>query len=64
MITILVAAFSLIGQVAVAAPRTICIDPGHPSEVGRGTAGRSISEISLAWQIAVGLRRELTASGY
>lgn len=30
----------------------ICIDPGHPSEVGRGTTGKKISEISAAWKVA------------
>ena len=32
--------------------QTVCIDPGHPSEVGRGTTGKKISEIKAAWTVA------------
>jgi N-acetylmuramoyl-L-alanine amidase len=42
---------------------TICIDPGHPSEVGRGTAGKHISEIHAAWVVAMKLRDVLVARG-
>ncbi len=38
---------------------TICIDPGHPSEVGRGTTGKKISEIKVAWEVAQKLERIL-----
>src|SRR5579872_6963623 len=34
----------------------VCIDPGHPSEVGRGTAGRKITEIQAAWQVGLKLK--------
>ena len=48
----------------IAAPRNvICIDPGHPSEVGRGTAGRRLSEIEVAWKVALLLRKKLEADG-
>lgn len=43
---------------------TICIDPGHPSDVGRGTAGKHITEIQAVWQVAVRLRKQLTGMGY
>lgn len=43
--------------------KVICIDPGHPSEVGRGTAGRHISEIAAAWDVALRLKAILTARG-
>ena len=33
-------------------PLTVCIDPGHPSEVGKGTAGKNVSEIHIAWAVA------------
>ncbi len=33
-------------------PLTVCIDPGHPSEVGEGTAGKNVSEIHIAWAVA------------
>jgi N-acetylmuramoyl-L-alanine amidase len=42
----------------------ICIDPGHPSEVGRGTTGRRISEMALVWRVARDLAVTLQANGY
>jgi len=45
------------------APYMICIDPGHPSEVGSGTQGRHITEIEAAWRMAQALKAELTARG-
>jgi len=44
--------------------RTICIDPGHPSEVGRGTSGRKVSEIHVAWEVAKRLEAKLIAKGF
>jgi N-acetylmuramoyl-L-alanine amidase len=46
------------------AQRTVCIDPGHPSEVGRGTAGKSVSEIQVAWEVGTALRDVLVKDGY
>ncbi|HLO97877.1 MAG TPA: N-acetylmuramoyl-L-alanine amidase [Fimbriimonas sp.] len=46
------------------APQTICIDPGHPSEVGRGAKGKSISEIEAAWKVGKLLEKELVSKGY
>jgi N-acetylmuramoyl-L-alanine amidase len=43
--------------------KRICLDPGHPSEVGEGTTGRGISEIAVAWQIATRLEKLLKAEG-
>lgn len=48
---------------AFAAP-TICLDPGHPSEVGSGTAGKSISEVKAVWLVAVELKKLLVDAGY
>jgi len=38
---------------------TICIDPGHPSEVGRGTRGQKVTEIHIAWEVATRLKKIL-----
>ena len=42
----------------------ICIDPGHPSEVGRGTHGKKYTEIHVVWQVALLLKKRLEAAGY
>lgn len=42
----------------------VVIDPGHPSEVGRGAVGRHTSEISVAWQVAQTLKPMLERDGY
>jgi N-acetylmuramoyl-L-alanine amidase len=42
----------------------ICIDPGHPSEVGRGTSGKKITEVHAAWKVAVYLKEELEANDF
>jgi N-acetylmuramoyl-L-alanine amidase len=43
--------------------QTICIDPGHPSEVGRGTSGKKISELTAAWKVAKLLEGKLKKAG-
>jgi N-acetylmuramoyl-L-alanine amidase len=45
-------------------PPVICIDPGHPSEVGRGTHGKYVTEIQVAWEVARALEAKLQALGY
>lgn len=47
-----------------AAQKVVCIDPGHPSEVGRGTSGRRISEMSLVWRVAQRLSKKLERAGF
>jgi N-acetylmuramoyl-L-alanine amidase len=47
----------------LARPLTICIDPGHPSEVSQGTAGRVVSEVHVAWVVAKKLEAILIAKG-
>jgi len=37
----------------------IVLDPGHPSEVGRGTKGKYITEIDAAWQVSQELSKPL-----
>ncbi len=46
-----------------AARYRICIDPGHPSEVGRGTRGKRITEIEAVWQVAQKLKDRLEQDG-
>ncbi len=41
----------------------VCIDPGHPSEVGRGTQGRKLTEIEVAWSVANLLKSDLELQG-
>lgn len=43
--------------------QTICIDPGHPSEVGSGTRGKKLTEIKVAWLVAKDLAASLRAHG-
>ena len=42
----------------------ICIDPGHPSEVGEGTRGKKLTEIRAAWLVAKRLEALLKAAGH
>lgn len=45
------------------AGRRVCLDPGHPSEVGEGTRGRRLTEIRAAWLVAARLAEALRADG-
>lgn len=47
-----------------ALPPVICIDPGHPSEVGSGTRGKKLTELGVNWDIAQLLRDRLKSDGY
>lgn len=42
----------------------ICIDPGHPSESGRGTTGRHLTEIQAAWDVSLLLAKNLELAGF
>lgn len=55
-------ALAVMAQFANAA--TICIDPGHPSEVGRGTTGKLISELEAVWLVAKELKPILEKQGH
>lgn len=47
-----------------AAPQPIvCLDPGHVSEVGRGTRGKKVTELNAVWEIAVAAKPLLEAKG-
>lgn len=48
---------------ALSAP-LICIDPGHPSENGNGTRGKTLSEIRVCWKVSKALEAELKLAGY
>ena len=41
----------------------MCIDPGHPSEVGIGTRGKKLTVVGLVWTVALRLRDLLTERG-
>ena len=43
--------------------KRVCIDPGHPSEVGEGTRGKRITELHAAWQVAGKLEKLLLDAG-
>ena len=48
---------------AFAIQPVVCIDPGHPSEVGLGTKGKYVTEVAIAWDVAVRMKKELVAKG-
>jgi N-acetylmuramoyl-L-alanine amidase len=50
--------------VAWASAQTICIDPGHPSENGIGTRGKVLTEVGVAWKVALLLKEKLENEGY
>ncbi len=49
---------------SVASALVICLDPGHTSEVGEGTRGRSLTELRFAWDVAQDLGPLLRQDGY
>jgi N-acetylmuramoyl-L-alanine amidase len=44
--------------------QVVCIDPGHPSEVGRGTEGKKLTEIHANWTQALLLKKRLQKLGF
>jgi N-acetylmuramoyl-L-alanine amidase len=54
----------LIVLATMGSPQTICIDPGHPSENGIGTKGAKLTEVGVAWKVALRLKELLAADGY
>lgn len=46
------------------APPTVCIDPGHTSEVGSGTRGVNLTELHANWVMARRLKGLLEKDGY
>lgn len=43
--------------------KTVCLDPGHPSEVGRGTRGQKLTELKVVWDMAMLLKPRLEKLG-
>lgn len=43
--------------------KRLCIDPGHPSEVGIGTRGKRITEVGAAWLVALRMKELLVVEG-
>jgi N-acetylmuramoyl-L-alanine amidase len=64
IVRVLSLASSALFLASLATSQTVCIDPGHPSEVGRGTQGKKITEIRAVWLVAKFLKEELEAQGY
>jgi len=52
----------MLAALALSSP-TVCIDPGHPSEVGNGTKGKLITELDAVWLVALELKPLLEAKG-
>ncbi len=48
---------------ALCSAQTVCIDPGHISEVGAGTKGRKTTELKVAWEVAQLLKERLAQKG-
>ena len=42
----------------------VCLDPGHSSEVGPGTRGRSLTELHANWIVALRLKGLLERDGF
>lgn len=55
---------SAVGIAGSGLAQTVCIDPGHPSEVGRGTQGKRLTEIHAAWIEANLLKVRLEKRGF
>lgn len=54
----------ILGLAVAGFAQTICIDPGHPSEVGMGTQGKKVTEVQIAWEIAGQFAVALKKEGY
>ncbi len=56
---------ALTGPTAATHPITICVDPGHPSEVSAGrTVQNGQQEVVLNWKVAKYLIQNLVTKGY
>lgn len=56
--------FLMLTMAAGGLAQTICIDPGHPSENGLGSKGKSLTEVAAAWKVGLRLKSLLEADGY
>ncbi|MCW5935873.1 MAG: N-acetylmuramoyl-L-alanine amidase [Fimbriimonadaceae bacterium] len=58
-------ACAILAALLGASPKpVVCLDPGHPSEVGRGASGKRVTELEVAWKVALKLRPLLEKGGY
>lgn len=64
LLTILVLTCGFGSRGVFAGQPVVCIDPGHPSEVGRGTSGKQWSEIHAVWVTSLALKAELARRGF
>jgi N-acetylmuramoyl-L-alanine amidase len=53
----------LISIVRPALCQVVCIDPGHPSEIGLGTTGKKLTELHANWVVAIQLKSRLEKRG-
>lgn len=51
-------------SVALGGQKVVCIDPGHPSEIGNGTKGKVLTELEAAWKVGLDLKKRLESAGY
>ena len=53
----------LLFSLALGGQKVVCIDPGHPSEIGSGTKGKVLTELEAAWKRPLDLDQTLVAGG-
>lgn len=49
--------------IAIIPSWTVCIDPGHPSENGVGTKGKTVTEVELVWDLSLKTKEFLKREG-
>ncbi len=54
---------TLVCSALLASSQLVCIDPGHPSENGAGTKGKSVTEVELVWDLSLKTKEFLRRSG-
>jgi N-acetylmuramoyl-L-alanine amidase len=62
LFTLLFALIAVVSQAQLQG-KVICIDPGHPSEVGRGTKGKKLTEMQVVWNMALLVKARLEKMG-
>jgi N-acetylmuramoyl-L-alanine amidase len=59
----LLLSFLLLVGCTICSAQVVCIDPGHPSEVGEGTTGKKLTEMHAVWVEALLLKDLLEKKG-
>jgi N-acetylmuramoyl-L-alanine amidase len=54
---------SLLAFTVLSVQPSVCIDPGHISEVGPGTRGLRVTELDVAWEVGKALEERLKKEG-